>query len=198
MDEGTPTRSPVAAAERPAPLVRRGLAYVADTTLLGLAYAVLTGILDAAFGPLAIVSPEGDRLISAEVQPLRVAFTLAVILVADVGYFAGSWALAGATPFQRLAGISVLPLRPALAAPVGAIARLEPGDALRRWAVMALLPLCAGLLGSSGALPLLPVAAFDVGWTLGLLVTVLLDGRRRGLHDRFGGSIVVETRKGRR
>jgi uncharacterized RDD family membrane protein YckC len=57
--------------------------------------------------------------------------------------------------------------------------------------VMALLPLCAGLLGSSGAVPLEPVAAFDAAWTLGLLVTVAVDGRRRGLHDRVAGSIVV-------
>ena len=62
---------------------------------------------------------------------------------------------------------------------------------------MALLPLCAGLLGSSGALPLMPVAAFDVGWTLGLLVSVVLDSRRRGLHDRAAGPIVVALGAGR-
>jgi RDD family len=183
-------RSPLTAPVRPTSIVRRGLAYSADTLFLGVVYLLLTETLDAAFGPLAVVSPEGDRLISADVQPLRVALTLAVILLIDAGYFAGSWALAGGTPFQRLAGISV---RPAGAAgePAEATVRLEPGDALRRWAVMALLPLCAGLLGSSGALPLEPLAAFDAAWTLALLVTVVLDGRRRGAHDRVAGSIVV-------
>ncbi|MBP1705481.1 MAG: hypothetical protein H6Q36_1220 [Chloroflexi bacterium] len=180
----------------PAAMVRRGLAYAADTILLGLVYIVFTEALDAAFGPLAVVSPEGDRLIATEAQPLRVAFTLAVILVIDAAYFAGSWALAGATPFQRLARIEVRPVEGPVAAVGESVVRLETGDALRRWAVMALLPLCAGLLGSSAALPLEPVAAFDAAWTLGLLVTVLLDGRRRGVHDRIAGSIVVARSAG--
>jgi uncharacterized RDD family membrane protein YckC len=190
-------RHPPTAIPEPAPIARRGLAYVADTVLLGLGYSVLTSALDAAFGPFVVVAPDGDRLIPVEVQPLRVAFTLAVLLVIDVGYFAGSWALAGATPFQRLAGIAVRPIQAAGTEPGKTRAHLEPGDALRRWAVMALLPLCAGLLGSSGALPLAPVAAFDVGWTLGLFLTVVSDRRRRGLHDRAAGSLVVEVGKGR-
>jgi hypothetical protein len=192
-----PMRPSLTGSERPASIARRGLAYAADTILLGFVYLFLTEILDAAFGPLAVVSPEGDRLISAEVQPLRVAFTLAIILVIDAGYFAGSWALAAATPFQRLARISVRPVDVTSTTSAGEVRSLEPGDALRRWAVMALLPLCAGLLGSSGALPLAPVAAFDAGWTLGLLVTVVLDGRRRGVHDRVAGSIVVASDTGR-
>jgi hypothetical protein len=183
-------RSPLTGPGRPASLIRRGLAYAADSFVLGIVYLLLTETLDAAFGPLAIVSPDGDRLISVEFQPLRVAFTLAAILVIDAAYFAGSWALAGGTPFQQLARISVRPVD-AAADPAGTARRLDPGDALRRWAVMALLPLCAGLLGSSGAVPLEPVAAFDAAWTLGLLVTVAVDGRRRGLHDRVAGSIVV-------
>jgi len=192
-----PVHPPTATPELPAAIARRGLAYFADTMLLGLAYLVVTSLLDAAFGPLVVVAPEGDRLIPVEVQPLRVAFTLAVVLVVDVGYFAGSWALAGATLFQRLAGIAVRPIQAAVVEPGEAPPRLEPGDALRRWAVMALLPLCAGLLASSGALPLVPVAAFDVVWTLGLFVTVVADRRRRGLHDRAAGSVVVEVGKGR-
>lgn len=187
-----PMQHPLTSRERPASIIRRGLAYTADTMLLGVVYLVLTEALDAALGPLAVVSAEGDRLVSSEVQPLRVALTLAAILLIDAGYFAGSWALAGGTPFQQLARISVRPV----AAPAdgsGTEAGLEPGNAVRRWAVMALVPLCAGLLGSSGALPLAPVAALDVSWTIGLLATVALDGRRRGLHDRLAGTIVVEA-----
>jgi len=191
-----PTRTPLTDAGRPASIVRRGLAYAADTILLGVVYLLLTETLDAMFGPLAVVSPEGDRLISTEVQPLRVALTLAAILVIDAAYFAGSWALAGGTPFQLLARLSVRPVD-APPGPAGVVSRLEAGNALRRWAVMALLPLCAGLLGSSGAVPLEPVATFDAAWTLGLLVTVVLDRRRRGLHDRLAGSLVVEARAGR-
>jgi hypothetical protein len=188
-----PGRPALTGPGRPASLVRRGLAYAADTIVLGLVYFLLAETLDAAFGPLAVVAPEGDRLVSVEAQPLRVAFTLALILALDAAYFAGSWALAGGTPFQRLARIAVRPVAGAAADPAGAGPWLEPGDALRRWATMALLPLCAGVLGSSAALPLGSVAAFDVGWTLGLLVTVLVGSRRRGLHDRFGRSVVVDA-----
>jgi hypothetical protein len=188
----------VTGADRPAAIGRRGIAYVADTIVLGLVYFLLTETLDAGFGPLAVVAPEGDRLVSAEAQPLRVAITLALILLIDAAYFAGSWATAGGTPFQRLARIAVRPVGGEDPEPRGVAARLEPGDALRRWATMALLPLCAGVLGSSGALPLGSVAAYDAGWTLGLLVSVLVGGSRRGLHDRLGRSIVVAVGVGHR
>ena len=190
-------RQPTPPPQPPASVVRRGVAYVADTLVVGIVYYLITTALDAVFGPLVAVSPEGDRLVVVAVEPLRVAFTAAVILAVDAGYFAGAWALTGATPFQALSGIAVRPIQAGTPGTAEAPPRLDPGDALRRWAVMALLPLCVGLLGSSGALPLELVSAFDVGWTLGLLVTVLVDRGRRGLHDRAAGSIVVDARQDR-
>jgi uncharacterized RDD family membrane protein YckC len=60
-----------------------------------------------------------------------------------------------------------------------------------RWAVLQLLPICAGSLGSAGALPLGVVAGLTAGWSAALLLSAAADPLRRGLHDRVAGTVVV-------
>jgi uncharacterized RDD family membrane protein YckC len=62
-----------------------------------------------------------------------------------------------------------------------------------RWAVLQELPICAGSLGSAGALPLGTVAAITTGWSAFLLLSAAADPMRRALHDRVAGTIVVRA-----
>jgi uncharacterized RDD family membrane protein YckC len=63
-----------------------------------------------------------------------------------------------------------------------------------RWAVLQLLPICAGSLGSAGALPLGVVAGLTAGWSAALLLSAAADPMRRGLHDRVAGTVVCSQR----
>ena len=57
-------------------------------------------------------------------------------------------------------------------------------------ALSGLLPICAGSLGSAGALPLGVVAGITAGWSAALLLSAAADPMRRGLHDRVAGTVV--------
>lgn len=179
---------PPAATDAPAGLFARLAAYFLDTTLIGLAESFVGTMMSLALGPLAVANESGPGPQAVTSDPLRVAVLTTLLLVLDSTYFAGSWVRWGSTPAQRLLGMAVVP---ALAA-----GRPPAETAYRRWAVLALGPLCVGILGSSGALPLQLVATVDLAWAAVLLVPALLDPRHRGLHDRAAGTLVVRLRGG--
>ena len=174
---------PPAATDAPAGLFGRSAAYFLDTTLIGLAEFLVGAMMTLALGPLAVANESGTGLRAVVSDPLRVAVLTTLFLVIDSTYFAGSWIRWGGTPAQHLLRMAVVP--------AFAAGRPPAETAYRRWAVLALGPVCVGVLGSSGALPLQLAATIDVAWAAALLAPALLDPRRRALHDRAAGTLVV-------
>ncbi len=165
-------------------------------------YAV---VLDAVFGPLVATNPAGTGVIVVAIDAPRVALELALTLLTDVAYYAGSWVRWGMTPGQRVCGVAVRPAEAAagpspggMRPPAPALARVPAQVATVRWAVLQVLPLCVGSLGSAGALPLGIVAGITVGWSGFLFLSAAADPLRRALHDRIAGTIVVMPPPSRR
>ena len=171
-------------------LGRRSAAYLADSLIIGLAYLVLGILFDSISGPLVAATPDGQALVVVAVNPLRVALELTATLVVDALYFAGCWSRWGATPAQRALRLRVLLERNEGSAPDAAVA-LPIEAAGRRWAVLAILPIAMGSLAGSGAVDVSVLAVVNGAWFLLLLASTAADPRRRGLHDRVAGTIVV-------
>lgn len=95
------------------------------------------------------------------VETILLALAAGLALLWWVAYFAGFWSVAGQTPGDRALGLRVED------ASTGATLGW-PRALLRLGAlVLAVIPLCAGL------------------------VPILFDARRRGLHDRLAGTVVI-------
>jgi hypothetical protein len=181
-----------------APLGRRLVAFVLDGFVLVPVWIVYAVVFDAVFGPLVAADPSGAGIVVVAVDPLRMALELALTLVTDAAYYAGSWVRWGMTPGQRACGVTVRA--------VAATALSGPGEQPRpdvipgrvpaqvatvRWAVLQLLPLCVGALGTAGALPVGIVAGITAGWSGFLLLSTIADPLRRGFHDRVAGTLVT-------
>ena len=185
----------------PAPVAtisRRLVAFFLDGLILAPLYVVLAIALDAAFGALVQADPDGTRLVVVAVNPTRVALELTLTLLADAAYYAGCWVRWGMTPGQRLCRVAVRAVSPGVPPSAGAPPpgvpdpeRVPAAIATTRWAVLQLLPLCAGILGASGALPAGAVAGITTVWYMFLFFTAAADPLRRGFHDRRAGTLVV-------
>ncbi len=191
---------PVSAAV--APLGRRVVAFLLDGIILVPVWVVYGVALDTAFGPLIALDAGGTGIVVVAIDAPRVALELALTLLTDAAYYAGCWVRWGMTPGQRACGVAVCaaptaaptdgptpPDRPPAREPDPD--RVPVHVATNRWAVLQLLPICAGSLGSAGALPLGVVAAITAGWSAALLLSAAADPFRRGLHDRVAGTVVV-------
>jgi uncharacterized RDD family membrane protein YckC len=181
-----------------APLGRRLLAFVLDGFVLVPVWIVYAVVFDAVFGPLVAADPGGQGFVVVAVDPLRMALELTLTLVTDAAYYAGSWVRWGMTPGQRACGVAVRAVATAGLPPPDARGRPEvlPGRvpaqvATVRWAVLQLLPLCVGALGTAGALSVGVVAGITAGWSGFLLLSTLADPLRRGFHDRVAGTLVT-------
>jgi uncharacterized RDD family membrane protein YckC len=186
---GLPVATPIA------PIGRRGVAYFLDSLVVGIAFVGVAVVFDALFGPLVEATPDGTALVVVAVDPIRVALELTATLVIDALYFAGSWTQWGATPAQRALRLRVRWIG-GQPSPPGARDAPPPEAAWRRWAVLGVVPLALGSLGASGALDVDVLVLLNGTWFLVLLVSTLADPLRRGLHDRFAGT-VVEAAPGR-
>ena len=181
-----------------APLARRVVAYYLDGFVLVPAWIFYTVVLDAVFGPLVATDPGGAGVVVVAVDAPRVALELVLTLLTDAAYYAGSWVRWGMTPGQRVCGVTVrLAELTALSAPDGrrppalASDRIPAQVATTRWAVLQVLPLCVGSLGTAGALPIEIVAGITVGWSGFLFLSAAADPMRRAVHDRVAGTVVV-------
>jgi uncharacterized RDD family membrane protein YckC len=182
-----------------APLGRRVVAFFLDGLILAPIWIVYGVVLDAVLGPLIAPDPGGAGIVVVAVDAPRVALELALTLLTEAAYYAGCWVRWGMTPGQRACGVAVRLAQPAvMPAPDGQPAP-GTGDhvpaqvATVRWAVLQVLPICAGSLGSAGALPIGTVAAITTGWSAFLLLSAAADPMRRALHDRVAGTIVVRA-----
>jgi uncharacterized RDD family membrane protein YckC len=181
-----------------APLGRRAVAFFLDGLVLVPVWVVYGVVLDAIFGPLIASDPAGAGFVVVAVDAPRVALELALTLLTDAAYYAGCWVRWGMTPGQRVCGVAV---RAAQSAALPALDGQRPPElgpdrvpaqvATVRWAVLQVLPICAGSLGSAGALPMGIVAAITAAWSVFLLLSAAADPTRRAFHDRVAGTVVV-------
>ena len=181
-----------------APLGRRVVAFLLDGVILVPVWVVYGVALDAIFGPLIASDPGGTGIVVVAIDAPRFALELALTLLTDAAYYAGCWVRWGMTPGQRVCGVAVRAAPTAAPTPPDRQRAPEPDPdrvpapvATIRWAVLQLLPICAGSLGSAGALPLGVVAGITAGWSAALLLSAAADPMRRGLHDRVAGTVVV-------
>jgi uncharacterized RDD family membrane protein YckC len=181
-----------------APLGRRVVAFFLDGFVLVPVWVLYAVVLDAVFGPLVASDPGGAGVVVVAVDAPRVALELALTLLTDAAYYAGSWVRWGMTPGQRAFGVAVRLAEPGPSpAPDGRRPpnlgpdRVPVQVATVRWAVLQVLPLCVGSLGSAGALSIGTVAGITAGWSCLLLLSAAADPMRRAVHDRVAGTVVV-------
>ena len=138
----------------------------------------------ALVAPALSVGTQADGTASLVVDPVRLAVQAAVTSLVSAAYFVLGWCgPRRATPFQRLLGLAVV-----RAADGGS---LRAGRSLVRWVAL------GGPLGFLWALlveqPVLWLFAVVLSgmWAVALVVSARRGARRRGLHDRIGGSVVI-------
>ncbi len=147
----------------------RIVAYLADGILLGVANIVL----------VVIVSPVSGAAGGSDALGVLIARVLALGL--EFAYFVGFWTSRGrATPGMRLLRIQVIDAR--------ADQPLSTLPATVRWLMLS---------GAIGLIFLLPIDSQIFGlasllWILVVLLSVLADPLRRGIHDQAAGSLVVQ------
>ena len=130
-----------------------------------LAFGADALIINATVWFVAAVVGIGLSLLGVPEDVLKVlaAIGAVVALAWAIGYFAFFWSANGQTPGSRMLGIRVLG--------AGSAEPPRAGRSLVRVLALPLsaIPLCAGFL------------------------MILVDGRRRALHDRIAGTVVVYT-----
>jgi len=142
---------------------------------VGLATRVVAFVIDAAIINLVAALTAGGVALAVSIFDVQNSglmddvkqaapwLAAALFLVWSVSYFTAFWAGTGQTPGDRVMGIVVLR--------DGETGPLRPAKALVRFGAMVLsaIPLGAGFL------------------------PILTDDRRRGLHDRIAGTVVVRA-----
>jgi len=128
-----------------------------------LAFALDVAIIDAAALIAGAVAALGLSALSlpSTVQTALTAAGAALAVLWGIGYFAWFWSAGGQTPGDRVLGLQVIHARTGRPLPL-------PRATLRVGALaLSAIPFCAGF------------------------ALILFDGRRRALHDRLVGTVVV-------
>jgi uncharacterized RDD family membrane protein YckC len=132
-----------------------------------LAFAADAAIINAvAWGTAAVVALCLSLIgVGSELKTLMAALGAGLAIAGTVGYFVFFWSASGQTPGDRLLGVRVVA--------AGSGRPLRAGRALLRVLALPLsaLPLCAGFL------------------------MILVDSRRRALHDRLVSTLVIDARE---
>jgi uncharacterized RDD family membrane protein YckC len=171
-------------AENPEPVgaVVRLVAYALDALLLVVVIYVVALVLRAAIGP-TIRFTDADGVPRVLVDRLHVVINAVAATLVAGAWFVGSWLRFGGTPGQRILGMRVVR--------VDGSGRLGPGQAVGRWLLLGTpLGLLSALLGPPNALSFVLVMAIALWFAL-LYVSTARGRRKRGLHDRITGSVVV-------
>jgi uncharacterized RDD family membrane protein YckC len=157
-------RSVAARVNGEAPAVAHELHYEGLVTR-GIAFAIDAGVINviAILVTAAVTLVVSVLAVPDWLDTVLVAVGGALFLAWSVGYFVVFWSTTGQTPGSRLMRIRVC------RADDGTV--LRPARAFQRvvWLTLAAIPLLAGF------------------------VPILLDDRRRGLHDMLAGTVVVEA-----
>ncbi|HEY6609411.1 MAG TPA: RDD family protein [Candidatus Limnocylindria bacterium] len=168
----------------PATVRRRLVAYVIDCLLVAIIGFGVAALVSAVAGAALTVEAPADGLTELVLDPARFALQAAAVTVASALYFTAGWSGPWlATLGQRAVRVQVIDAD--VGGPLGA------PRAVGRWlALGAPLGLLAALVVQSAPLWLL-VVAIGAAWSVVLLVSSWRNARRRGLHDRLVGSVVV-------
>jgi uncharacterized RDD family membrane protein YckC len=164
----------------------RVVALVVDAVALSILILLAAIPVSLLIGPAVEFDSAADQIGDAVTVDETVAAVDCVLALAlSAGYFVFSWWRKGGTPGQRLLDLSVV------RADDGTL--LGKGAAGVRWALVA---------APFGVAALLTTTVASVGdglvdaclaaWYLVLLVTTVRADRKRGLHDRAAGSVVVK------
>lgn len=171
VDDGTPVGAMV-----------RLVAYVLDALIIAIVIYLVALALRAVIGPTIRIT-DVDGVPRVRVDRLRSVVDAVSGTTVTGLYFVVSWLRLGGTPMQRLIGARVE------RADDGG--RLHLGQAIGRWLVLgapfgliSVLLVPEPVLGAILAL----VIAF---WYAVLFITTARGRRKRGLHDRVAGSVVV-------
>jgi RDD family len=160
----------------------RLVAYLLDALLLALGIYVVVLVLHAVIGPTARIT-DVNGVPRLSVDRLRSLIDTALATAVAGAYFVGSWLAWGGTPAQRL-------VRARVERADGG-GRLALGSAIKRWLLLgAPFGLASTLLLPVPWLGAILVVMIAL-WHLVLLVTTARDRRKRGIHDRVAGSIVL-------
>jgi uncharacterized RDD family membrane protein YckC len=160
-------------------------AYLLDSAIVSVVGIGAAALITAA-GPTLTLVEGSDGTIRLVADPLRLVLQAVAVAVVSAAYFAWSWSrLRGASPAQRALGIRVID--------AASGDHLPAGRAIVRWAAMGTpIGIGAAALVESPAAWLL-VVVLAAAWTVALMVSTRRDERRRGLHDRLAGSVVVRS-----
>ena len=167
---------------QPVGAVVRLVAYALDAVLLVVLIYVVALALRAVIGP-TIRFTDTDGVPRVLVDRLHVVINAVAATVVAGAWFVGSWLRFGGTPGQRLLGMRVVRLDDG--------GRLRPGQAVGRWLLLGTpLGLISTLLGPPSTLSFILVVAIAFWFAL-LYVSTARNRRKRGIHDRITGTVVV-------
>jgi uncharacterized RDD family membrane protein YckC len=175
----------MAADPEPAGALIRLVAYAVDALLLVVLIYVVALVLRAAIGP-TIRFTDADGVPRVLVDRFHVVINSVAATLLAGAWFVGSWLRFGRTPGQRLLGVRVVR--------VDGSGKLRPGQAVGRWLLLwTPLGLISTLLGPPNTLSVVLLLAIAFWFAL-LFVSTVRGPRKRGLHDRITGSVVVRRR----
>jgi hypothetical protein len=168
----------------PATVRRRLAAYVIDCLLVGIVGFGVAAVVSAVVGAALTVEASADGVTELVLDPTRFALQAAAVTVASALYFTAGWSGPWlATPGQHAVRVQVVDAHEG--------GRLGVPRAIGRWlALGAPLGFLAALVVESAPWWSLVVVT-AAAWSVALLVTSWRNARRRGLHDRLVGSVVV-------
>jgi uncharacterized RDD family membrane protein YckC len=166
-----------------APMAPRVGAFIVDNIILAIVGAAFRAVLETFGLWYSRLPANGDIFRVTYDYPVvlaNVVFGLAI----SYAYWVYSWSARRATPGMRLVRLQ--------------IGQVENGDSLttaaaaRRWIVL------GGPFALVSAVEPVTVlyyvlTAFEPIWLLVLLVTTATHPHRRGLHDRYAGSLIVQS-----
>ena len=174
MDQGP-------AALRYAHPVRRAVAYFVDGIVVAALVFLAVTVMTVLFGPTVRFDDSSTSGLIVD-RGRAAANTIVAVLVGAL-YFIGSWVRTG-----RTVGAALLDLH---VASVSGERLLSVGEAAIRWIVIgAPLALLSPIVRGSPRL-VAGLTLVTIAWAVVLLVTTIVDGRHRGLHDRVAGSVVL-------
>jgi uncharacterized RDD family membrane protein YckC len=171
VDEGTPAGAMV-----------RLVAYVLDALIIAIVIYLVALALRAVIGPTIRIT-DVDGVPRVRVDRLRSVVDAVSGTTVTGLYFVVSWLRLGGTPMQRLVGARVERTDDG--------GRLHLGQAIGRWLLLgAPFGLISVLLVPEPLLGAILALAIAV-WYAVLFITTARGRRKRGLHDRVAGSVVV-------
>jgi len=180
-------RAPGPAGQLLADAPHRTVALLIDMIVVGLVGMLVAATFGEALG--GVVTDQTLETAGGELNVGPFVIVLLLVLALSLAYFVIGWSRWQATPGMRLLGLGILD--------AGGGHRLAPGQSIVRWAFVGIPATLVTLPAFVPSLLPIAVAVLGLAALVGLLVTIGQDPARRGLHDRYAGSIVTTVSRRR-